>query len=121
MFSPLSPRVHQPVHDRIGLSIENPPRTEQASEQQTQPLGPTFVGPQRPFRPPSMGLGEALEHLDRVRGRSPHERDQESLPPVRDAPEQEEAGECCRDFVVDGPLCPFTGSRHLVQENPSMS
>ena len=104
--SRLSQRVHQPVLVRIGLSIENLPGFEQASAQQVQPQGATFVGPQRPFRPSSTEPGEALEYLDRVRGRSPHERDQESLSPVRDAPEQGEAGECCRDFVVDGPLCP---------------
>ena len=87
MFSPVSQRVHQPVHVRIGLSIENPLRTEQASEQQTQPPGPTIVGPQRPYRLSATELEEASEYPDRVRGRSPHERDQESSPPVRDAPE----------------------------------
>ena len=91
MFSPSSQLVRQPVLVRIGLSGENLPGFEQASAQQTQPRGATFVGPQRPFRPSSTEPGEALEYLDRVRGRSPHERDQDSLSPVQNAPEQAEA------------------------------
>ena len=106
MFSPSSQLVRQPVLVRIGLYAENLPGFEQTSAQQALPRGVTFVGPPRLFRPPSTEPGEALEYLGRVRARSPHERDQESLSPVWNAPEQAEAGECCCDYAVDGPLCP---------------
>ena len=91
MFSPSSQLARQPVPVRIGLSGENLPGFEQASARQMLPRGVTFVGPPCLCHPPTTEPEEALEHLGRVRGHSPHERDQDSLPPVRNAPEEAEA------------------------------
>ena len=89
MFSPSSQMVRQPDLVRIGLSGENLPGFAQALAQQVLPQGQTFVGPPCLCHPPSTEPEEALEHLGRVRGRSPRERDQDS--PVRNALEQAEA------------------------------